>query len=332
MKAGQEEADPSAYSARSAPTPSGREGTGGLGQVCRPGRGRRAVRASLAALPATTAEEVARLKHLVDVAQARVEALTAELDPNEEREQLTSRLVPISQDMTDWADRLQLEHSGQSVRLDLSRLTVVTDTEQGPAPLFRIGSGENRVGYHVIVHLALHRYFTRQGRPVPRILMLDQPTQVWYRSEVDQASGALEDNTDRAAVTRLFRLIHDVARELTPDLQIIVSDHATLDEPWFQNSVRHNWRGGSKLIPQHWIEQAGQRGDTAARAKGHDRIDTVPRHSAAVVKPCEGVLGADTSSQAFTAACSSITDLAECTAAAHSLALCRSSWRSSQSA
>ncbi|MFD6742392.1 DUF3732 domain-containing protein [Streptomyces anthocyanicus] len=221
-------------------------------------RGR--IHASLAALPASTQEEVARLKHLLEAAQNRVEALTAELDPNEEREQLTSRLVAISQDMTEWADRLQLEHSGQSVRLDLSRLTVVTDTEQGPAPLFRIGSGENWVGYHVIVHLALHRYFSRQGRPVPRILMLDQPTQVWYRSEVDQASGTLEDDTDRAAVTRLFRLIYDVARELAPDIQIIVSDHANLDEPWFQGSVRHNWRGGRKLIPQRWIEEAGQAG------------------------------------------------------------------------
>ncbi|MEU2772674.1 DUF3732 domain-containing protein [Streptomyces sp. NPDC007162] len=215
-------------------------------------RGR--IHAGLAALPASTDEEVTRLKHLLDTVQARIAALAAELDPNEEREQLTSRLVALSQDMTDWADRLQLEHSGQSVRLDLSRLTVVTDTEQGPAPLFRIGSGENWVGYHVIVHLALHRYFTRQNRPVPRILMLDQPTQVWYRSEVDQQSGTLDDDTDRAAVTRLFRLIHDVASELAPDLQIIVSDHANLDEPWFQESVRHNWRGGRKLIPQAWIE------------------------------------------------------------------------------
>ncbi|MEV0210882.1 hypothetical protein AB0H97_37445 [Streptomyces sp. NPDC050788] len=29
----------------------------------------------------------------------------------------------------------------------------------------------------------------------------------------------------------------------------MVSDHANLDEPWFQESVRHNWRGGRKLIP-----------------------------------------------------------------------------------
>ncbi|MEV0210883.1 DUF3732 domain-containing protein [Streptomyces sp. NPDC050788] len=75
-------------------------------------------------------------------------------------------------------------------------------------------SSRNWVGYHVTVHLTLHR--TQQDRPVPRILMLDQPTQVWFRSEVDQATGTVEDDTDRAAVTRLFRLIHDVARELAP--------------------------------------------------------------------------------------------------------------------
>jgi hypothetical protein len=43
----------------------------------------------------------------------------------------------------------------------------------------RIGSGENWVGYHPAAHLALHKFFTRHDRPVPRVLMLDQPTQVF---------------------------------------------------------------------------------------------------------------------------------------------------------
>jgi len=180
--------------------------------------------------------------------------LEAELDPAEEREQLTSRLVAISRDMTSWAERLRLEHGDQSVRLDLNRLTVVTDTEDGPAPLFRIGSGENWVGYHIVTHLALHRYFVHQTRPVPRILMLDQPTQAWYRSEVDQASGLPENDADRAAVNGMFQLIYDVTEELAPRLQIIVCDHANLPEEWFQESVSHNWRGGEKLIPAEWIE------------------------------------------------------------------------------
>ncbi|MGI5214878.1 DUF3732 domain-containing protein [Plantactinospora sp. CA-290183] len=220
-------------------------------------RGR--IHATLTTLPGSSEAELARLRHQYDAALDQVHTLEAELDPSEEREQLTSRLVTISQDMTRWADRLQLEHRGGSVRLDLNRLTVVTDTEQGPAPLFRIGSGENWVGYHLVTHLALHRYFVRQHRPVPRLLMLDQPTQVWYRSEVDQKSGTPDQDTDREAVDRLFRLIYDVVTELAPDMQVIVCDHANLPEGWFQDSVQHNWRGGEKLIPQEWIDQVTPR-------------------------------------------------------------------------
>ncbi len=215
-------------------------------------RGR--IHAMLSSLQASPDLELSTLRQEYQFSLDRVQSLEAELDPAEEREQLTSRLVAISRDMTRWAERLQLEHGDQSVRLDLNRLTVVTDTEDGPAPLFRIGSGENWVGYHIVTHLALHRYFVHQVRPVPRILMLDQPTQAWYRSEVDQASGLLENDADRAAVNSMFRLIYDVAVELAPNLQIIVCDHANLPEDWFQESVSHNWRGGEKLIPSEWIE------------------------------------------------------------------------------
>jgi len=177
------------------------------------------------------------------------------LDPDEEREQLTSRLAIVGADMTEWADTLQLEHTG-SVRLDLRRLTVVADTEEGPAPLFRIGSAENWIGYHLISHLALHRYFTRQNRPVPRLLMLDQPTQAYYPSDIEQQEGVPEGEDDRAAVRRLFDLMRAVADELSPSMQIIACDHANLPASWFQEAVAHNWRDGRKLIPDAWIEQA----------------------------------------------------------------------------
>jgi hypothetical protein len=34
---------------------------------------------------------------------------------------------------------------------------VIADTLNGPVPLFRMGSAENWVGYHVLAHLALHK-------------------------------------------------------------------------------------------------------------------------------------------------------------------------------
>jgi hypothetical protein len=177
-------------------------------------RGR--IHAILTKLPTNSPAELERLRQLYQTTLDQVQTLEGELDPNEEREQLTSRLVSISHDMTAWAEHLQLEHHGPSVRLDLNRLTVVTDTEDGPATLSRIGSGENWIGYHLVTHLALHRYFVRQNRPVPRLLMLDQPTQVWYRSEVDQNTRTPGRDTDREAVNRLFRPIYDVVAELAP--------------------------------------------------------------------------------------------------------------------
>jgi hypothetical protein len=214
-------------------------------------RGR--IDAILARVVSVDESQFQRLRATADSAAATVTALEAELDDDEDREQLTSRLVIVGRDMTSYADRLELEHSEGSVRLDLARLTVVTDTERGPIPLERIGSAANWIGYHLATHLALHRYLTRQNRPVPRFLLLDQPTQAHYPSEVSLQSGIPENDTDSAAVRRIFRLLYDFAEELTPRFQVIVCDHANLPEPWFQAAVRHNWRGGRKLIPQDWL-------------------------------------------------------------------------------
>jgi hypothetical protein len=214
-------------------------------------RGR--IDAILARVPATDDTELQRLRASAERAAATVAALEAELSDDEDREQLTSRLLMVGRDMTAYADQLRLEHSEGSVRLDLARLTVVADTERGPIPLERIGSAANWIGYHLATHLALHRYFTRQGRPVPRFLLLDQPTQAHYPSEVSLQSGIPDSDSDRAAVNSLFQLLHDVAAELAPQFQVIVCDHANLPHQWFQDSVVHNWRDGRKLIPQDWL-------------------------------------------------------------------------------
>lgn len=63
-----------------------------------------------------------------------VAALEAELDDVEERMQLDSRLLTLGKDMRRWAQDLALEH-GEGVRLDLNRLTAVTEMAQGPRHL-----------------------------------------------------------------------------------------------------------------------------------------------------------------------------------------------------
>lgn len=202
----------------------------------------------------TDASSLADLRERVRLREAGVAQLDSQLDQDDEREQLLSRLLAIGGDMTQWADRLHLEHSGTSVRLDPRRLTVVADTPSGPAPLNQIGSAANWIGYHLVAHLALHKFFVDQQRPIPRFLMLDQLTQAYYPSDVTRVSGIPSDE-DRAAVQSMYELLADVAALLGNQLQIIVCDHANLPDDWFQAAVIDNWRDGRRLIPADWLSQ-----------------------------------------------------------------------------
>ncbi|AQS88473.1 hypothetical protein AA101099_0413 [Neoasaia chiangmaiensis NBRC 101099] len=190
----------------------------------------------------------------LDAARKRVEALEKLVDPENTAERLTSTLNLIGDYMTRDSEKLDLEHSGSRLRLDIRQLAVVADTLDGPVPLFRMGSGENWVGYHVLAHLALHRWFRQKNRPVPGFIFFDQPSQAHYPAEQDRA-GDLSDlpDADREAVFKLFKLMFEVAVELAPNFQVIVTDHADLRDKWFADAVVARWRGQG-LVPQSWID------------------------------------------------------------------------------
>ena len=180
-------------------------------------------------------------------------ALEAELSDEKVQERVSSIISILGQRMTEWARELELEHSKYPLRLDIKKLTIVADTDVGPVSMERMGSGENWVGYHLIAHLVLHEWFVKQSRPVPRILFLDQPSQVYFPSEKD-VNGSLKkiDDDDRQAIRRMLKLVFDVVKKLKPGFQVILTEHADLDEPWYQRGVRERWRGGLKLVPQDW--------------------------------------------------------------------------------
>jgi site-specific recombinase XerD len=70
------------------------------------------------------------------------------------------------------------------------------------------------------------------------------------------------ENEDREAVARMYRLALEVAEELSPHFQIIVTDHADIAEDWFQQCVVQRWRRGVKLVPEEWAgSQAEAEGD-----------------------------------------------------------------------
>jgi hypothetical protein len=185
--------------------------------------------------------------------RSQCEALEEELSDESIREKLESIVALLGGTMTEWAKTLQLEHSAHPLRFNLKKLTIAADTPDGPIPMERMGSGENWVGYHLIGHLALHGWFTEHNRPVPRILFLDQPSQVYFPPEKD-VDGSLDaiQNDDRIALRRMFKLVFDAVEKLAPRFQVIITEHADLNESWYQNAVVERWRRGTKLVPEAW--------------------------------------------------------------------------------
>jgi len=156
-----------------------------------------------------------------------------------------SNIIPIMEEinfwLTKWARQLDLEFSDQYIRFDLKKLTIVAYGDDYSIPLNEMGSGENWLGYHVVIHLALHRYFCKNNRPVPRFLLLDQPSSVY--------SGGT--NKDVESLKRIYKLIFDVTNELSPNFQVIIVDHAELDDPQFTSAIVNKL---DALIPVDWEE------------------------------------------------------------------------------
>lgn len=206
-------------------------------------------------------EDSSTLRQEIAALTAQIEVLEEELSEERVAERVDSILSLISTRMSSWARDLGLEHSEYPLRLDLRRLSVVADTDDGPIPMDRMGSGENWVGYHLIAHLALHEWFVKRARPVPRFLFLDQPSQVYFPADKD-VDGSLEavPEDDRDALARMFKLLFDCVAALAPGFQIIMTEHAELREPWYQEAIVERWRHGKKLVPADWGRPAGTRG------------------------------------------------------------------------
>ena len=201
-------------------------------------------------------DEKEDLDRLIDAAERRVEVLAERVSAEDVEERVYTFLNLIADHMTDHAATLQLEHAEGRIRLDLKRLSVVAETVMGPIPLNRIGSGENWVGYHVVALLALHRWFREQNRPVPAFLVFDQPSQAHYPPEADQSgrTDSLRD-ADRLAVHNLFRFMHLASEAIGDGFQLIVLDHAHLDDDWFNAAIVEEWRGDAALVPVEWTEK-----------------------------------------------------------------------------
>lgn len=197
--------------------------------------------------------ESEKQEQVVKRIEGRIKEIDDILDRDSVEERKQSALSRIQEDMTKWAKALQLEHSDNPYRLDLNKVTVVVDKPERPVPLKQLGSGSNWVGVHLIAYFALQRFFVNANRPVPRFLFLDQPSQVYFPSELD------EKQIDWNEVNKMYQFIIDRTIELNGKLQVIVVDHADLKEDSFRQFICENWWPIDKnLVPSDWYENTLQ--------------------------------------------------------------------------
>jgi len=188
--------------------------------------------------------------------EEEIDALRRELDADAAAERLAAALSRISYQMTDVAAKLELEHAPAPVRLDARALTVIVDTAHGSYRLREIGSGANWLGYHLAALVGLHKFLAEHARPVPHFLVLDQPSQVYFPPDATGLEPLGDD--DHASLARVFDVLFRFVDEAAGGFQVLVLEHADLDDERFADAVVERWRAdGQALIPPDWIDQVG---------------------------------------------------------------------------
>lgn len=188
----------------------------------------------------------------------KVTSLEEKIGIDDTQERLNSILNNISAKMSEYIVALGGEFSEFPARLDLKNLTVVLDRPDRPIYMHRTGGAENHLAYHLAALLALHRFASNAGYPIPRFLMIDQPTQVYFPSEetyksADGSVESTESDADMEKVRKLFELLRDFTNIHAPGFQIIVTEHANLRDKWFQDSlVEQPWTKPPALVPEDW--------------------------------------------------------------------------------
>lgn len=198
------------------------------------------------------AAEVAGLK-------ARLEERRKGLSDTDARSRQKAALDRVSRTMARLLPGLDSERPKDPVELNIDDLTLrVTSSSGRPDFLWEIGSGANWLSYHVAAMIGLHELFLSQpGNPVPSLLVLDQPSQVYFPRTLARDAKEGDDPTfrdeDVAAVCKVFVTLAAATRE-NAGLQILVLDHAS-KEVWGDVDVHivDEWRDGEALVPNAWL-------------------------------------------------------------------------------
>lgn len=180
---------------------------------------------------------------------SKIEEIESDLEFNSVKNRVAKFLGGIGQTITNWAREERLGYSEGFLTFDMRGPQLVSETPSGTIPFSRFGSGKNWVWYHLLGHMALHKWFVENDRPTPRFIVLDQPSQVYFPSDHPEAE---EEDLDE--VRRIYQWLFEINEKLGGQFQIIVTDHAYFrNDPEFMSNLTHNWwEEDEALIPYDW--------------------------------------------------------------------------------
>lgn len=198
---------------------------------------------------AKRADDMSEQNAKIQELKMRLKELDEILSNDSVKDRRDSALSIVQNNMTDWAETLGMEYAGSPYRLDMGKITVIVDHGR-PIPLKEMGSASNWLGAHLITMFGLHKFFADNGRPVPGFLFMDQPSQVYF----PEGSIADED-MDAQEVAKIYDFIRTRVGDAQGKMQVIVVDHARLDDDKFREETIEDWKNtGDKLVPKDWYD------------------------------------------------------------------------------
>ena len=218
----------------------------------------------------SASRNVDKLREQVKALSDKIAELKKHLDPLKQRDRINAAVDKVSAKIADYARLLKLEHATENVRLNTRELTLQFKPLSGRTDfLWEVGSGQNWVGYHVAGLLALHEHFISLNQnPVPRFLVIDQPSQVYFPEawpSMESAPGEPskpDGSSDIDGVRRIFSALSNFFDAVAGQFQIIVTEHAG-SITWDGIPNVHlvgNWRQGHGefLVPAAWLKGEGK--------------------------------------------------------------------------
>jgi len=202
-------------------------------------------------------DELLEKRQMLADLEEMIESLTEVLEEAEGADRLDISLQEISSYMTEYGKRIGDEYRGGFFSFKLNRLSVLIglpgDTREFGV---NVGSDKNQLQIHLVLYLALHRYFIENNCPVPGFIVLDQVDKPFYPDDTNYTDvsnpESLMNDPDRRALLEVFDLLYDVCSDMDGNLQIIALQHANFPDPEYQKAVVENWRDGDALIPFEW--------------------------------------------------------------------------------